>query len=247
MKQVWRRTKDLFQPTKRPIPTFNFLDCSKSFFENYHNLPFQTEVTTSKIFGAGNGVITHGTIPKLQIVNFYPGFYYPPPPPLSIMAATGDTCIRPGDVSSIDSAYRICCGNVGGAIDSTNYDRSTTTALSYCHGDIVNHPPQGYRPNVFPIDFLWKDILQESVSWTDEGRQRVIDYATKSNAIGKGIWYIDGGTFEVIPLSAYRHMPAGIAIVSMEEIPAGSELLMDYQYEINEKTPSWYTPVKYTK
>jgi len=262
MSQIWHRTIDLLRTKKfftpfvgpqgrrrrvRPtFPTVNILQCAKTYFEQYENPSFTTEVISSNLLGAGQGVIAHGTIPKHQLVCFYPGYYSPPPPVWSVTSATGDACIRVGNLTMIESIYRICCHG-GGTIDSTGFPRSQLPP--YCHGDIVNHPNKGMKPNVFPVDFYWEDILSHAEQhWSSENnsKQQVMKYAQSINQIEKeSIWYIDGSTLEPIPLSSYTKLPAGIALISLETIPDGTELLMDYRFNEDDVLPDWYTPVSY--
>lgn len=157
-----------FRPNIRPQPpSINIELCIKDFFDNYvlnqSESQFRVVIDKSRLCNAGNGVMVHGYVPKHHIVSFYPGYYKPPPPTYSIISPSGDTCVKPGEVESVQSIYRISCPTVGGTIDATNYPRPS---LPFCVGDIINHPPSGTIPNVYPLDFSWKSVLEASKQWS---------------------------------------------------------------------------------
>lgn len=205
-------------------------------------LSFSIKIEPSRLLNAGNGVILSGQITKHQLVSFYPGFYTPPPPLHAIINASGETCIKGGEVISGDSIYKISCPTVGGSIDATDYSRPS---FPYAVGDIINHPPQGVKPNVFPVDFAWAEVLKASESWRPESRQRLHQYMKHMNQFANGLWYIDPNTFEPIYVSACqdKHPRAGIVIVSLTDIEDNQELLMDYRFNRAGPLPPWYKPV----
>lgn len=228
----------------RQHPKVDLELCARAFFSDNSN--FSVAVEKSRIIDAGKGVIASGRIPKHSIVSFYPGFYYPPPPTAAIMSSSGDNCLKASEISSVQSIYRISCPQVGGSLDSTTFARSNLP--SFCDGDIVNHPPSGAKPNVFPVDFSWNALVNSSQGWDSRSRERLSEYAQSVNRIGEGIWYVDGATFEPIyyPTDGGKLPCAGIALVTLSDVEDGSELLMDYQFDLDGEVPEWYTPVDYS-
>lgn len=226
-------------------PVIDVESILKEFFDSHSNLPYSIRVAPSRLLDAGNGVISKGVIPKHRFVSFYPGFYCPPPPIYSVGSASGDFCIRQGEVLENLSAYRINCINNGGILDSSGYPRSS---LPFSDGDIINHPPKGKSPNVFPIDFSWKKLITSSKQWSKSSQDLLLKYKNETNKLGQGLWYVDGTSLEPVYLSPeINHPDAGIVIVSLTDIKDDTELLMDYLFNTDSEVPFWYTPVDYSK
>lgn len=226
-------------------PVIDIEPILKEFFDSRSHLPYSIQVSRSRLLDAGNGVISKGVIPKHQFVSFYPGFYFPPPPIYSIGSSSGDFCIRQGEVFENVSAYRISCSSNGGFLDSSGYPRSS---LPFSDGDIINHPPKGKSPNVFPVDFSWKRLIATSKQWSKASQELLLEYKNETNKLGEGLWYVDGTSLEPVYLTPeIFHPDAGIVIVSLAEIQDDSELLMDYRFNPNTEIPFWYTPVDYSK
>lgn len=229
-----------------PTQSVKIENCLKEFFDSVAiQGRYSVHVSSSSLLNAGNGVFSGGKIRKHQLVSFYPGFYFPPPPLHSIMTSTGENCVKASEIATVNSIYRITCPTKGGALDSTSFPRPS---LPFCCGDIVNHPPRGKLPNVFPLDFSWKDVWNDSESWSIESRIALKRYMTEVNKLGKGIWYIDGEALEPIYLpSSDQCSDIGIAIISICDIDDNAELFMDYKFNPKEPAPPWYFPLNYNK
>lgn len=232
------------------------------------SLSFSLEVKQSSVPNAGKGVYAaNGLINKFSVVCLYPGVYYPPPPAFSLFSFDNEfSCLKPNDLLAMmnqqqnpaENAYVMHCNNSGGSIDAENINPADDGDQIRV-GHLINHPPKGIKPNVFPFDFIWEenlknfkdltslDLNQESVTKYDEKWLiEVENEATRElNPIGEGIWFIDPSTLEIKYLSPYCASHAGVAIVASRDILAGEELFIDYRYEMSKNfiPPDWYYPV----
>ncbi len=131
---------------------------------------------------------------------------------------------------------------------------------------MINHPPKGVAPNIVPVDFLWKDVVQQYLlSNSDNSNctstpkfnthnkahthsqpvtpsEELYSIISTINSIGTGVWYVDPITFAPVPLSAQCTALAGIAMVATRDVAEGEELFLDYRFHPSEY-PKWYSPV----
>lgn len=207
---------------------------------------------------SGNGVFISGGVKKHQIVSLYPGTFEPPPPPLAVVAPDGDHCISPDELSLRNtSEYRIHCNSCGGYIDAAKAVKGVDTKFGsivaqFVVGHMINHPPKGVKPNVFPVDFYWHEFLDYAKkSVTPDQMQQLQHLADNLNSINcsdGNVWYVDPVTLEPVPLTAKCSPMVGIAILARDNIESSSnatELWMDYKFNPKSKLPSWYAPVDY--
>jgi len=245
MQQVLRKyIRDRFQ--SQWTGQTNLLD-RKPFVEffNMSKMKFDLVIKSSSVTNAGFGVFLKGFASKGTIVSFYPGFYVPPLPVAAVLSSSGDFPIKPDMINSNHrSQYEICCNSIGGTLDSTEYFVKTRLD-QYCHADLVNHPPLKVKPNVTPIDFLWSRLIDDIDSYLDDqGRTALLTYSTSTNSLHRGLWYVDGGTFDPVYVPSEGVPCGGIALVTTTDIEDGEELFMDYRYDPSDpELPEWYHPV----
>lgn len=226
---------------------------------NHCALDFTTFVKKSTANNSGDGVFISGVVKKHQLVSLYPGVYEPPPPALAVLSADGEHCISPDDLSlRSESCYRIHCNSCGGYLDAAKsakgFDSKFSSIIApYVVGHMINHPPKGVKPNVFPVDFYWTEFLDHvrcTVRPDDLSQAEVfVDSINNIDSSSGGVWYVDPVTLEAVPLTANCSPKVGIAIVATDDIKCnateGTELWMDYRFNMKGTVPAWYSPVNY--
>ena len=221
-------------------------------------LDLKITMKRSSANNSGNGLFVSGSIKKHQLVSLYPGVYEPPPPPSAVLSSDGSSVVSLSELSlKRDSAYRIHCNSCGGYLDAAKSVRGSDSALTssigpYVLGHMINHPPQGIRPNVQPVDFFWHDFMEfaKQMVRSKEEVTSIEQVVRKLNNIDTSEpdapWYIDPSTYEVVPLTANCAPKVGMALVAREDMECsaeGTELWLDYRYDLSQPTPDWYVPV----
>lgn len=223
-----------------------------------YRLDFSPIVKKSSAQSSGNGVYVSGPVGKHQFVSLYPGFYEPPPPALAVLSSDGEYCVSPDDLSlRSSSSYRIHCNSCGGYLDAAKFVKGIDPKFSsvvapYVLGHMVNHPPKGVKPNVFPVDFYWKEFMDHAKRTVhSDNIQYVEQFVNQMNPIdsdSEDVWYVDPATLEAVPLTADCAPRVGMALVAVDAIEGsteGTELWMDYRFDMRGDVPCWYHAVDY--
>jgi len=240
-------SKKLYDPTFNINKSSIFDDCIRFLNSSSHSLQFKPFVKKSYASGGGNGLFMSGPISKYRVVSLYPGCYEPPPPTLAVLSSDGVPCVRPEELSLLpSSSYRIHCNNCGGYLDADKSLRQVDLKVpfsSYLLGHMINHPPNGIKPNVVPFDFYWDDLisyLKLNSSRNNEVGVDIDRLLSSVNPIAEGVWYVDPVTFSPVLRSPTCSPRVGMAIVSLRDLMDCEELWMDYKFH-PEEAPPWYS------
>jgi hypothetical protein len=200
-------------------------------------------VASSSAVNGGKGVYLQRDVKKGELLTLYGGIQFPQPP---LGVATNDMGDQEKAITPIVdcSDYILNLGGLGkGYLDGFGSEIQNRKC-----GQIINHPPEGIRPNVDAIEFMWTSIWADASS--DEDKDLLQKVAHGINTIYQGPWYHDGDIVHTPAPgdSDYNLYYAGIAMVAKQDLKAHSELFLDY--ELNERlldshTREWYTPVPF--
>jgi hypothetical protein len=155
--------------------------------------------------------------------------------------------------------YVMRCGS--GQVDGAGIQDSLPPSLS---GHLVNHPPQGSRPNIVCRSFLWPALFAQAAELGYASQSDIAKLASKvPNTLDAGrLWYIDEAgvpvsvpkDFNVAPIIERlgRSGPkspsfcpdsavdlGGIACITTRAVRAGEEIFLDYEIPPRWR-PAWY-------
>lgn len=197
---------------------------------------YSLRVRDSTVEGGGRGVFVQGCVKRGQLVSLYPGVAYMPSE-VRLMDGVNDYFISRYDGVVIDGASEV-------ELDVSALGDVQTEHLEhpFAVGHLINHPPQGKKPNV--LQFM-VDLDARRLSSKARCLIPIKNYETTRN------------TFERIENRAYRervpsasrfvqegfHVRKTIALVAMEDLVEGDEVFMDYRFNPEiQQVPQWYHP-----
>ena len=214
----------------------------RQYLLNYEDV---CRIAPSSVLDGGRGVFVSRDVKTGDILTLYGGVQFPQP---SLSVAASDMGDQETAITPVVkcSDYILNLGGLGkGYLDG----HGVSIEPRKC-AQIINHPPEGTRPNVDAIEFMWCSIWAETAHEKDENALKKL--AMEVNPIHQGPWYHDGNFIVNTPGpgdgKAYSMLQAGIAMMAKRDLNAGEELFLDYELNesvLDDQARQWYKPVPF--
>jgi hypothetical protein len=201
-------------------------------------------VGKSSIKTAGHGVFASREIVAGEAIALYPGIFTPPFP---TTAVSDDGSINVLQRHDATNAYILNLASIGGFIDGRSLcavGRLGGLQNPSVVGHLVNHPPEGIRPNADVASFLWKDVTSLQSIQDD-----YFPLPNSSRDDGSP-WYFDSHLQEIVHFPTLSTPPTedealgGALLFATQSIHQGQEIFIDYALKppYPEWARLWYKP-----
>jgi hypothetical protein len=242
--------KAIMNRTTRKLPASFYREIGQLIRKNH--IP-KTKLARSNIAkDAGDGVFVTMDVPISTPLCLYPGIYTPGLP-LHVSRDVDDVVylanelLPPSGISIEDNAYILNVTEIGGYIDGQALEEEFLLESSEPRTRVldenpsacahkINHSSRFVNTDITP--FYWTDVLEESDN--NNVWQNVFRLPNSIRSDGSP-WYFDGFENRLHHfMSSYTDRCVslcGVAVVSIENIAAGDELLLNYK--LRSPLPRW--------